>query len=281
MHPGEGKAHTFVPAPADPDIAGQPAVFDAQGGGCRVPGFRLLPRSGYAVPLACDAFNVDVGLQEQRAADAFRKSPEALVKRCHVAVYIEVVGVGARDRCMGGMEVQKAPVKFVRLDHGPFGIRRPHGVRLHSHQDAADESPTSRRLTVHQMGKQSRSRGLAVGAGYGQGGRVFGEPAEYLAALAHAAAAFAGANQHGKIVGDSRRSNDKGALVGHFVQPAIEMRQSLGLGCSCADGHAGGLQLCDELRIRPVVPGHGHPLGMEVACNGAHANAADSDEVRV
>ena len=23
--------------------------------------------------------------------------------------------------------------KFVRLDHGPFGIRRPHGVRLRSH----------------------------------------------------------------------------------------------------------------------------------------------------
>ena len=80
MHPGEGKAHAFVPTPADPHITGQPAVFDVQGSGCCMPGFRLLPRSGYAVPLACDAFDADVGLQEQRAADAFRKGLEPLVK---------------------------------------------------------------------------------------------------------------------------------------------------------------------------------------------------------
>ena len=79
LYPRRGESARLVPPPANPDIAGQPAVFDAQGGRCHMPGFRLLPRSGYAVALACYAFNADISLEEQRAADAFRKGLEPLV----------------------------------------------------------------------------------------------------------------------------------------------------------------------------------------------------------
>ena len=235
-------------------------------------------------------------LDDEEPAGAYlpHELRESLLHRLVRPVNVEVIRVGRRDHRHIGIEPQERTVELVGLDGQPparkagsgsgaslpCGRAHPlhpaavqHQVAAEILRDTAQKSTAATRQGAVQPCHERRRRSLAVRPRHGHHVLAFGEVPQHLRALLDTEpvvgeiAVLAVLLRHCRGIHHHRRRRVE-ELRGDQPHVVLEM-----------DRRPLGRQLVRQVRRRTVVTGHLFTLVQEIAGQGAHADAADTQKI--
>ena len=169
------------------------------------------------------------------------------------------------DAYLGG-ELQEGAVRLVGLDHHPLA---PADTRIGAPviDDAAGNHGGVEPAAFEQAGDQRCGRGLAVGAGDGDGGAWAHQLGQHLGAADDGDAALLGGFEF-RIAGLHRgRDHESGRAV------------DIGRVVANQAADVAGAQAIEIGAVLEVAALHGVAAGMHHLGDGAHADAADADDM--
>ena len=218
-------------------------------------------------------FETPVADQDAVGTDERRIVAEALQISLLGAVDVEVVGVRGRDDGGIGRQVVERAVELVGLNDDIGARVVDEVVRAVVLRDAAEEGVATHVALVQDVGRHGRGGRLAVRAGHAESFHRTGECSEHLGAFLYLKAVCAEPRQFFVVGGYGRRVDNKcvrtvTAGFGDGIGVVVVMDEGslfaelLGEGAGCA-----------------VVAAHGDAFREEIAFEGAHADAAGSDEI--
>ena len=182
------------------------------------------------------------------------------------SVVVEVVGLDVGDHRDLRTELDEGAIALVGLDHEPVSAV-PHRATADLVELTTDDERRAQ-LGLHQHEGQHRRRGgLAVGAGDGDRAPGGGDGGEDLRSPQHGDASFDGRPHLGV-----RRCD--GGRHGHRVDVADVRRSMADLDVDAEHPKSLEADRCLEVAARDLMPHGGQDAG-----DGAHAGAADPDDV--
>ena len=208
-------------------------------------------------------------LHDDRPAHLGGELLEGLAVFFHGAVDIEVVGVHRGDDGDGRMQLQEGTVVLVGLrNHRPDVAHDQ--VRTVVLGDSAQEGRAAFPAVREDVCEQGAGGRLPVRSGNGEEGLSLGQFAQHPRPLDEGVPLLADVDHFAQVIGNGRRVDDQRG--GDIFRDGIRVVRVV-------DVDAFALQGPRQVGWCAVIPGDAVSLELVIAGDGAHADAADPQEV--